>query len=64
MCMDCFNTIGDINRQHEEKYRSPHCGNCQDWTEDNDFNVFGKCSHDELCKGRHHFCGKWKRKGN
>jgi len=68
MCMDCFNTLNEINRQRLDIQKTrdyenrKHCGNCQDWTVDKDFNVFGMCSRGGLPKGRNHVCVEWVKK--
>ena len=68
MCMECFQTLSEIEHQKKELSKSrdyenrQHCGNCQDWTEDTDFTVFGMCSRGGLPKGRNHVCGGWIKK--
>ena len=63
MCMECFQTLSEIEHQKKELSKSrdyenrQHCGNCQDWTEDTfRFCVFGSV-FSGLPKGRNHVCG-------
>jgi len=66
MCENCFLTIEQKNRQHQDMQRirereAAHiCSNCSNHEEPDDFSdCLCVCSRDGLEKGRNSSCKKW-----
>jgi len=59
MCMDCFNTIGAIQRQKLDKHKT--CSTCGNHEATEDFSdCLCVCVLDGLEKGKNSTCKNWK----
>jgi len=61
MCMDCFQTMGSIEKQRADKLKiNQICSNCSNHETTEDFSdVLCRCILDGLEKGNNSTCQKW-----
>jgi len=58
--MDCFSTLGNIERQKNEmRQAQKSCSSCKEFTEDKDFFVFGRCNKSGNEVAKNHICEDW-----
>lgn len=60
--MDCFRTLGGIQRQRVDRDKIKRCDNCKYFSENKDFFVFGDCEITEREVAKNHLCEHWIRK--